>query len=457
MKTNLKHSAIALLLLSTLAEQSLHAQGEATLIGSRVDPIRIAQNPAYISEERVVIGLGLSSLSTSVQSPLSVSQLLTKMDDGSSKVYVDEVLTRLGDKTATTEISYSLFLLGLRTKAGFFTLGANLHMQSEGGADRKLTDFFATGNGAYRGNQVVTKGLTADAESHLELNLGYASDRLLPSRRLSIGGRMKVLFGQQSMRSQRGELNFLTSQDGHELLIEGYQRLHLRLPHVQYSYDALGLLDRLDIGFGESPRPTFANLGFGLDLGASYRLADELTLGLSVRNLGFIKWTGGHIITLDKRGDNALRFRGVDISPVLVSKTDEDKGDKAGFEALGEEIRRHLTVESNAAYTTPLPTKLHAMAEYQPLRWLSLSTLVGVSKLGSHTRPDLALAVNCLPTRGIGAHLSLSSLHGSPINLGAGLVFGRRIQLHIAVDNLLMLDLNNAKYAHLSAGLNFRF
>ncbi|MDO4707073.1 MAG: DUF5723 family protein [Porphyromonadaceae bacterium] len=452
----IKYTATLVFSLTTLG-QALLAQGDASLMGSRVDPVRIAQNPAYISEERVVIGVGLSSLSTRAQLPLSVSQILSKTSETKSKLYLDEALTKLGGQPATMEVNFGLFLFGLRTKAGFFTLGANLHAQSEGRADKKLTDFFASGNGPYRGKQVLTKGLEANVESRIELALGYATDRLLSSGKLSVGGRVKVLFGQMSARTHNGLLNILTSQDGHELTIEGYQQLQLRMPNFRYTHDALGHLDKLNIGIDQGARVSFTNPGFGLDLGASYKLDDRLTLGLSLRNLGFIKWTDGHLLTLDKQGSNALHFKGIDISSALTAQKNEDQGNKVGFEAIGEEIKRHLTVQEHVSYTTSLPLKLHAMADYQALRWLSLSAMAGMSKLSNSLRPDLALAVNCMPTRGIGAHLSVSSLHGSPINLGAGLVLGRRVQFHLAIDNLLMLNLSNVKYAHLSTGLNFRF
>lgn len=458
MKRIIKYTAILSVALPSLG-QTLLAQGDASLIGSRVDPIRIAQNPAYISEEKVVLGLGLSSLSAKIQSPLSLSDLVTKTSEGKSKLYIDEALARLGGKTASTEVNYNLFLLGVRSNAGFFTLGASLNTQTEGGADKQLTDLIATGNGLYRGNLVSTKGLMANTQAHFELALGYATDRLLASRKLSIGGRMKVLFGQANAQTSKGSLNFFTSEDGHEIGIEGYQQIRLRMPRVSYSYDALGLIDKLDISLLDdgSPRFTFSNLGFGLDLGARYKLDESLSLGLSVRDLGFIKWKDGHTLTLDRRGGNTLYFRGVDVSSVLTSNTDDDDSDKAGFEALGEEIKKHITVEEHTSYTTSLPLKLHAMADYQVLRWLSLSALMGVSRRGDNTRPDLGLAVNCMPTKGFGLHLSASSLHGSPINLGAGLVLGRRVQFHLAVDNLLMLDLKDTKYAQLSTGLNFRF
>lgn len=457
MKFNLKYTVALCLLGSTLSSTNTFAQTNATLMGSRVDPIRMAQNPAYISEERVVIGLGLSSLSTQVQSSASLSQLLTKTSETKSKIYLDEALRLLGDRPTTSEIDLNLFLLGIRSRAGFFSLGATLHTESEGGADKKLMDFLASGNGVYRGTQVTTKGLLATAQSYLDVSLGYATDRLLSSRRLSIGGRFKVLMGQANGRTSHGSLNFFTAQDGHELMIEGFQQLQLQGPRIRYSYDAMGLLDTLGVSIDDSQRFTTSNIGFGLDLGASYKLDDKLTFGLSLRNLGYIRWTKGHLLTLDRRGDKALRFRGVDISPTLTSNKEEDKADMAGFEALAQELKKHITIEEDASYTTPLPLKLHAQANYQALNWLSLSALAGMSKLGHSLRPDIALAVNCMPNRWFGMHLSASSLHGSPINLGAGLVVGRQVQFHLAVDNLLMLDLNNTKYASLTAGLNFRF
>lgn len=456
MKSSIKHIATLLLLMPSLGQQ-LFAQGDATLIGSRVDPIRIAQNPAYISEEKVVLGLGISRLSTRVQAPLSIVDILTKTSEGKTKLYLDEALTRLGGKAGSVETNYNLFLLGLRTRPGFFTLGVNLNTQTTGGLDKQLTDLLATGNGLHRGSWINTKGIIADAQSHIEVALGYATDKILSSRKLNVGARAKLLFGQQNVRSLDGKLNLRTSVDGHDLEIEAYQRVMLRMPYVRYTYDDLGLIDKVDIKMGDSPTVSFSNPGFGIDLGASYKIDERWTLGVSLRNLGFIKWQGGHILTLDQMGEQAIRYKGIDISSALVANKDESDKQTTELEELGKEIKRHLKIEEQATYTTSLPLKLHAMADFQALDWLSLSALAGLSQIGNNIRPDLALAINCMPSRGFGAHLSISSLHGSPINLGAGLVLGRKVQLHIAIDNLLMLNIDNAKYAHLTAGLNFRF
>lgn len=432
------------------------AQHDVTLMGSRVDPARVSLNPAYISEEDVVIGFPLLNISATAQAPISLSEALVQGSNGKNRIHLDEVLRRLGGSPISASMEYTPLFLGLKTKAGFFTLAANLQVQTDAVVDTRLAELLAEGNGAYRGQTITTRGVTAKAKSYLELALGYATDRILSSRRLSLGGRIKLLAGQQSIGSRYGVFNLHTSLSGHEVALESQQTLEVYAP-IKYHYDADGRIERAELKWGSTAPLGFGNLGVGLDFGMMYRLDDRWTVGLSARNIGFIRWNSGHTLEQSLLGDKALRYQGIDISSVLVSKP-QGANDKSTLERIGEDMQKALVVAENASFTTPLPLRLHASAEYQALKWLSFSGLVGMSKIGySDFRTDLALVANLKPTRGIGAHISVSKLNDSPANLGLGLVLGRKLQLHLATDNILLLNVNALRYAHFRTGLNLRF
>jgi hypothetical protein len=179
-----------------------------------------------------------------------------------------------------------------------------------------------------------------------------------------------------------------------------------------------------------------SNLGFGLDLAASYERG-KLRLGAGINDIGFIKWS-----------KNAQEFTGdgeIEVDP---------EGD-GGFEGSLEES---LNMTSTPAeFTTSLNAVPFMTARYDLTGKISAGALLYGNKIGDKFKPFFTLGANFQPTRWLESSVTYTMREKSFSNLGVALSARLGvIQLYLASDNLLsVISQENANYFNARFGLNF--
>lgn len=450
--------ALGLILMLGLSLQRADAQiSEATLMTSRADFSRIDLNPAYTPEDaRLVIGLPLGETGLSLSSPFSLASALSRPGAPGSPYHLhyDRLLQGMKDKPFGASYQLGLLHLGLHTRIGFFSMGLSLRGEVFSEVDGSFADLLLEGNGGHLGQWRHFELGRSRGFALGQLALGYSTDMLLESRRLSLGARLKVLMGLTYAELAKSRVSLYTSPTGDELKVEAHQILYVHTGRALPQKDGRIDWDR-PIPVGLAP---FGNYGLGLDLGAIYTIDDRWRVGLSVRDLGFVRWGESHTLEEDLRGDKAIVYRGVDVSEVLVQKPyGADRGINSALEMISRSLQDNFSEGRVRSLVSGLEAKIHATAEYKPLGWLTLGTMFGTSRMLGRWRPDISLSAGLRPSRGFATHVSLGSMNGSPINLGLGFVLGRKFQVYAAFDNIFAFNPLYLHFFHARAGISLRF
>lgn len=447
-----------LLLLSvlTLTGQSLRAQSsEIPLMGSRADFVRTQLNPSYIpTDADFVIGIPLlSDINVSAHMPFTLHDVDKPSDDKQLlRAYYDRLIKNLSGKDSGLDAQVNLLQFGFKTNVGFFTFSFGLKGSAFASIDKSFGTLLSDGNINTLGEWQRGRMGSIRTYVYNELAIGYATDKLLSDGRLQVGARLKLLGGQLYAELVQSDFGLYTSPSGDKLRLEAYQMGYINARGLPRT-NAQGKIDWGTADIASAVRPHFpANYGLGVDLGASYKIDDQWSVSLSLRDLGFIRWSGSNVVEEDLMGDKAISFSNIDISEGLAS-TPGKKTKSDVIETVKNTFSDNFTYHGDKNINSALNTNFHAGVTYNPIEKLTISGLVGGSHILGHWRPDVALSANWQPWDLLSTAISVSSLHGTPVTVGWGLVVGNRVQFHFGVNHILPFNLISLQAR---AGLSLR-
>jgi hypothetical protein len=196
------------------------------------------------------------------------------------------------------------------------------------------------------------------------------------------------------------------------------------------------------------------NGGFGFDVGATYVFFDRLTVGLSVIDIGRLKWKNDlYGYQLDP-ATAKYTFQGIDLEKVLNGDTDY-------MQEQADSLEKNFTFTDGRikSYATPLPTKIYLSGNYQIRRNLTAGLLLFSEIYRGRFAPGAAVSLNKDFGRRVSGSLSYTATQRSFNNVGLGIALTPLppIQLYVVTDHALVTDLKNLKYFTVRAGLNFVF
>ena len=174
--------------------------------------------------------------------------------------------------------------------------------------------------------------------------------------------------------------------------------------------DYSGAIDGVEMnGFG------IGGYGVGIDLGATYRLLNNLTLSAAVTDLGFISWSKSSSSVVE--GDNTQTY---DASNMDQFMDRVDGGEVIDFDMFG--LHKGNVQKKRS---TRLPTTLAVGAEYA--FWKNRFSVGGLytSRWGmNRTLSEVTLSANFRPTTKIGLSASYSMLQSAGKTFGAAIKLG---------------------------------
>lgn len=448
---------LLLLSLLTLTGQSLRAQSpEIPLMGSRADFVRIQLNPSYIpTDVDLVIGIPLiSDISVSAHVPFTLYDVAKPSDDKQLlRVYYDRLIKSLSGNNLGLDAEVNLLQFGFKTKVGFFSFSFGAKASAFASIDKSFGTLLSEGNMNTLGEWRRGRMGSMKARVYNELALGYATDKLLSDGRLQVGARLKLLGGHLYAELVQSDFGLYTSPSGDELRLEAFQTGYINAKGLPRT-DAQGKIDWSTADVASAVTPRFpSSYGLGVDLGASYKINDRWSVSLSLRDLGFIRWAGSNVLEEDLMGDKAISFKGIDVSDGLTS-TPGKKTKTDVIETMKNAFSDNFTYREDKDISSALDANFHTGVTYNPIEKVAITGLLGGSSILGRWRPDVALSANWQPWDLLGTAISVSSLHGTPVTVGWGLVLGNRLQFHFGVNHILPFNLISLQGR---AGLSLRF
>ena len=257
-----------------------------------------------------IIGSFNMSASSNV---LGTSDIIDLMDSGSDLYSNDKLFDRLkADNRLNVNLNTDILSFGWYRGKGFWSV--NVGLRADFGAElaKDMFSMMRTMNGfaledvAGTNQSYSLSNQTLNMKAYAEIGLGY-SRRI--TEKLTVGGRVKVLLGlaRAEMNINQFDLNLDVPNPQYTNYADYESRGELSPSdwygaHYDYSangnvittlkgggmtFDNNGMIDNFDLDAGDLG---IAGSGFGIDLGASYKVWDNLTVSASILDLGFLKW-----------------------------------------------------------------------------------------------------------------------------------------------------------------------
>jgi hypothetical protein len=256
---------------------------------------------------------------------------------------------------------------------------------------------------------------------------------------LTVGARFKLLKGVTSITTENS-LFSLTLDDSYNMTVQG---------SLDTRTSGINELDTVDFDPAASYRRYRQNNGFALDVGATYRLFDRLTVGASLTDMGSIKWRNDtYNYSLDPAKAN-YTFRGIDINQVV--------NNEATLQADLDSLEQKFVLDEKpmGAYRSPLPGKAYLSGVYEVRRNFTAGMVLAFEKFRGRFSPALTLGANKHFGRRMSAAVSYTIASRSANNLGLGWSLNLPpFQFYVVGDNLLRLPLTLATRGEINSYVN---
>ncbi|MCC8034992.1 MAG: DUF5723 family protein [Rikenellaceae bacterium] len=378
-------------------------------------------NPALVPDRGFVTIPFVGSVNASYTSnQLALSDIFYQRDGKlvtflDNRVSADEFLRGLkSNNQINADVRYDLVQAGWWRGEAFWSVGMSVKVNTSIGIPRSLLEFLKDGNGP-DGRTYNISGLRAKTDAYAEFSVGYARDI---DRRWSVGGRFKLLPGAGNADMRFDRLYATLEEDIWH--IDSHGELHTSMKGLEYKQkdDDHGRPYVNGFDFG-----SFGIGGFGaaVDLGAQFKVNDNIRLSAALLDLGFIRWSRN--ATRYAKADGEFDYDGFEL-PVgdkdLPTVSDQ-------FDAMKEDLEnlfRFREEDHGRARTSMLVATLVMGAEYGIMESKITFGLLSTTRF---YRPkaytELTASVNFKPVWWFGGTLSYSAVHSNFQTYGLALNF----------------------------------
>lgn len=442
---------LRLLPFALLVGMAAYAQPEATMLTLSGVPQFTNYNPAFTPNYKFVLGLGPSSVHAHYSNNgFSYNDAFTRQGD-STVIDLNKFQSALANRNYINIASdVEFFRLGMR-------MGPRLYLQTSTTArvfsrimlPKDLTTLFIGGTAEFVG-ATATLAPEVEAFAYLETALGGS---YVVSPRLTVGARLKLLEGIANGTSDNTKLTLSLDND------------YAMTVRAELQARSSGVQNAGDLDFEKDYKNYLRNNGMAVDLGATYKFADKLTVGASIIDFGGITWKNDNYgYTIDP--DSAqYTFSGIDLHEMV-------NGNEDYLEEELDSVSKYFEPKEGAIgkYRTPLPTKMYLTAQYQFKHQFSVSGLFFMEKFRSRFNPGFSVALHKEFARRAGVSVSYTATNRNYKNLGAGFNLNLWLfQFYLVGDNLLQIPLSYAangsfkefvgdlQFFNIRTGLNFAF
>ncbi len=419
------------------------AQVDLTLYNMQSIPQSVYNNPGAIPTSKINIGLPvISSMYSFINnSGFAYSDLVTRRADDSLKIDVDNAINQMGDKNFMgIYTNVDLFSFGIKIKKNYFCFNIT---EKQNFNFTYTKDFFVLlqhGNTSFLGTTANLNGIGFDGSHYREYGLSMAREI---SDRWTVGARIKYLYGMENISTAKSDLSLYTDSRTYDLALAS--SVEVNTSTLANSSDGYDNVSASDYAFGQK------NSGWGLDMGAHYKLNEKLNFSASVVDLGFIKWESN--VKNYRATATSYNFEGIDLTQFI---NDTSKDSQSVLDSLNNSFK---PTETREAYTTYLSSHVFLGGNYV----ISDHNFAGLLLRGQFFKGDFIPSATVSFNQQVGRHLSLavsySALNRSYNNIGVGFAANAGpIQLYIVSDDVFgIINPVDIHIFNIHAGINMTF
>lgn len=389
----MKHKISACILAAALA-LPVAAQELRSTYFMQTSNYRHEMNPALLDSGYVAMPLFMGNLNVGTTGNVGLANFVYKMQPGWQGYGVDgrnlttfmhpsvDAADFLGDLKDNNRMSlnlkYGLAAVAFKAFKGTNIVELNLRSNTNISLPKEL---FAFMKEAGKNESYDISDLGIRTENFLEIGLGH-SHKI--NDKITVGGKMKFLLGIAYADFSADNLH--VQMQGDQWAISGQPKLSAAILKSEFTHEndnPNGKVDGIDdVSFG------LPGFGIAFDLGATYKVMDDLTISAAITDLGFIKWKDALQAGPNR---NSWTFNGFE-EDVYAGGTNTGTnkiGDQ--FEQIGDDLEEMLPLydQGKKNETRALAATLNIGAEYtlpvyRPLRFGFLYTSRIAGKYSYH-------------------------------------------------------------------------
>ncbi len=428
-----------------------YAQTESTLYFMNSIPQVVEANPAIIPRYKTSIGLPFISSVAAVytNNGFTYNDMTSKVN-GVTQADLSKWTSNLAEKNYIQfSAQADLFRIGLRINPKMYLMASSTATTYQRAMIPKgLATLFVDGTAPLVGSFTNTSP-QAEENARVSTSIGLAYQS---SSRLTIGGRIKFLIGQSNVTTDASSL-IVQVGNAYQITATG-----------QATVRTSGIYDLNRSGYNAAAHWTdyLKNNGWGMDVGATYKFMDKLTVGVSLTDIGFITWRNNtYQYTLDP-AKATYTFGGFDLNQLVDNN-------KSYLNAQLDSLKKKFTMKEAAtgSYTTMLPGKFYLSGNYELMKDLKLGVLFFGENYKARFTSGMTAALSKNFGKLVSTSLSYTVSNRSYNNIGLGVSFNLTpVQIYFVGDNLLGAPvslianqnlnsyINNTQLFTLRAGLN---
>lgn len=350
--------------------------------------------------------------------------------------------------------SVEALTFGFKIKKNYFSFNFTPKVDVNFGYNNNLISFIAKGNGSHVGKTMSFDGTGFDISAYNEMAIGYSREI---NDKLAVGGRLKFLLGLANVSGNFDGVSLYTDPDNYALTANSTFSIN------QYGYHLFD--EDVADSLGASV-VNFNNIGFGVDLGGSYKFNEKLSVYANIVDLGFINWSD-YGETWENKG-TSFTYEGMELSD-LMSDDDEDQNsgntdpnveEESSTDQLLDSISDVFALEKeSSSYRTQLKSKLFIGANYKLNKYFDADALIYGRFFNGTFYPSTMVGVGFNVGKTLTIKGTYSASNQSYDNVGAGIMLkAGAFQIYGMLDNVLGLtQLDYAKNLTGSFGINFVF
>jgi hypothetical protein len=393
----------------------------------QIVPQRIFQNPSFIPDQRLYIGIPvLSGVQSAYTNPFTYNDVIERDSYDSVTFKVEDFLGKLAKNDQFTVYSdVDILSIGSQIANGRFFLGFSIRERlcQQVMIPENLANLLWYGNAApqFFGQEVNVApdvNLTAYDEWGASFS-GYAM-----KRKMTWGARLKYLSGRINATTTKSDFYVYTDTSTYQLYMKS--DLELQTSGID------------DIEHYLDQRVTSlvfpGNNGFGADLGLSYQVNPHVGISASVLDIGFITWKSNTMTIASQDPGEEFAFNGLSLDDFIDMIGNMDSFGRKLSDSILDLVKID-TVYGNT-YTSWLPVRYNLGGSYSFNEHHRLNLLLNGISWNKQFYPALSVSWYYQLPKRLGLMASYNIFNNQYTNFGAGLsVSAGPVQLYAISDN----------------------
>jgi len=304
-------------------------------------------NPSFSNEHKFYLNVPVLSIYTSFESPLAFNDITSPFETGDS-LYIDRdnIVAKLGERNFFAFDNYAEILkAGIRLGKSNIHLSLNQVLTARVDFDQNVAKLALFGNGHedFLGKTTEIEKLGIDINLYHEIALGYSYE---VHEQLSFGIRAKYLNGFLNFTTERAKFTLHTDDETNYALSASSDILL----HSASKLEDFNNFKWYDYG---------QNHGFAVDFGVSLRPTKRLKLGVSVIDIGRIKWQSNVTNYKSVNPGQEFTFNGFDFTTWYVEDTIN------GAVPILDSVQQHFQLqEDHESYSSTLTPKIYIGGQF---------------------------------------------------------------------------------------------